>query len=367
MTSDLKIRELPPNLSPTSQNYVPFRRNAAVRKPRIQDRVRIAPELRTERHEIIRQLNHTHVGPVGRAIILKAVEFIPEIYNSAAHNALQHIACGIEFASTRIGIDVDAGVTAGISPNVGIWAMSDDFFAAGSSFFGSLVSFTDRLAGLLVQTMVFGEDKNGGWIEIDEEACLKRISEDDELRGKWERFFLYGAGIFFNLEDGSPTLTHQQRTAIVQLMSAMEVFVLGHEYGHHFAQRSGEAALPLAPWGSTFSNEYRADEIAIALGRFLGRCGFAGSITKYRNTWMESGAAAVSIIRAVEGVRYVREILQTGTYSENVSSRPSVFDRLTSIENGSGFAGEPLGERFRDQRWFLGRVIPGICSALNLK
>lgn len=338
-----------------------------MRKPRIQDRVRIAPELRTARHETIRQLNHTHVGPVGRAILLKAVEFIPEIYNSAAHDALQHIACGIEFASARIGIDVDAGVTTGISPVIGVGAISDDFFSAGGSFFGSLVSFTDRLAGLLVQTMAFGEDKNGGWIEIDEEACLKRISEDEELRAKWERFFLYGAGIFFDLKESSPPLTHQQRAAIVQLTSAMEVFVLGHEYGHHVAQRSGETALPLAPWGSAFSNEYRADEIAIALSRFLGRCGFAGNITKYRNTWMESGAGAVAIIRAVQGVRYVREILQTGSYSENISSRPSVFDRLTAIENESGFAGEPLGGRFRDQRWFLGRLIPGICSSLKMR
>ncbi|MGA8497806.1 MAG: hypothetical protein WB764_20125 [Xanthobacteraceae bacterium] len=245
--------------------------------------------------------------------------------------------------------------------------MSDDFFSTGTSVFGSLVSFTGRLARLLAESMAFGEDGSGDWVEIDEEACLGRIKEDEELRAKWERFFLYGAGIFFNMEETKPEFTRQQRASIVQLTSAMEVFVLGHEYGYHVADARGETEMPLAPWGTAFAREFRGDEIAIVLSRFLGARGFAGSLSKYRNTWMESGAGAVAIIRAVQGVRYVREILETGTYSENTGNRPSVFDRLTAIENGSGFAGAALGTRFRNQRWFFGRLIPEICSLLKMR
>jgi hypothetical protein len=244
--------------------------------------------------------------------------------------------------------------------------MSDDFFSAGSVFFGSLVSFTDRLARLLVEMMTFGEDGKGDWIEIDDNACLARIEKDEELRAKWERFFLYGAGIFFNVQESAPKFTRQQQAAITQLTSAMETFILGHEYGYHVAQFANPQ-IPLAPWGAAFSSEFGADEIAIMLLRFLGARGFAGGLTKYRNTWMESGAGAVAAIRAAQGIRYTRAILETGSYSENALVRPTVRDRLISIENASGFAGESLGSRFRDQRWFFGRLIPSIGSSLKMR
>lgn len=334
---------------------------------RIRDKLRIPHDLRAARHKAIRQLRSTHIGPLGRAISLKAVEFIPEVYNSPAHNTLRHIARGIEFACKNTGRDVDAGVMAGFAPTAGIGATSDDFFSAGAAFFGSLVSFTDRLAGLLVRTMAFGEDQNGDWIDIDDEACLKRISEDEELRAKWERFFLYGAGIFFDIDEQLQTLSNRQRAAAVQLTSAMEVFILGHEYCYHMAKAREESDVLLASGQTAFQREFEADEAAGVLSKFLGVRGFAGDMTKHRNTWMESGAGAAAVICAAECVKYTHQILQTGAYLENTLARPSGSERLTAIENWSCFAEDSLAPRFRDQRRFMWRVIPGICNSLKTR
>jgi hypothetical protein len=142
----------------------------------------------------------------------------------------------------------------------------------------------------------------------------------------------------------------------------MEVFVVGHEYGHHIhMHNAGASASSSVPVPDAHGYEFEADRTAWTIAKFLGAAGFAGRATEYRNTWMESSAGAVAYLVAAEMVRRVREILETGTETRQQSlSHPSTHDRLVALEEWDGFANHPLEAEFRAQRRFLGRLIEKI-------
>jgi hypothetical protein len=279
------------------------------------------------------QVQARHLSALGRAITLRAVEFLPSVYNPQAHVALEQISRALDYACEFFGLDIDLGVPATGHPSIANDTVSDDFFGAGKSIFGSLVSFTDAFAGLLVQTLEIVRKADGDCIDSNDATCLARFRQDEALRHRWERLFFRFAGVEFTGVPPDPPLTDQQTTVKYQLTSAMEVFVLGREYGHHVIRHAGASKLLRGSHQGKFFRELQADEFALLLCSFLGARGFSGSVTKYRNTWMESGAGAVAVLRAVEALRRVREILVSGGHlDEGFLDRPSHVDRLVALE-----------------------------------
>lgn len=339
------------------------------RPPRIKDGLPPRGELRPARAALAKQLRYRDLGLLGHAIILRAIEYLPNLYNPAAKGALEHIARALEFAFEELGFSIQKGVVRGVTPEIGSGAASSDFFGAGCGIIGTIVAFTDSLAELLVRTIEFGQDADTKWISINEDAYLERLREDEQLRSAWERFFLRGAGLFFNGDEGATALTKRQATTKYQLTSAMEVFVLGHEYGYHISRYAPPNMGSSAP----FYHELRADQIALQIGDFLGARCFAGTVTQVRNTWMESGAGAVAVVRAAQVVRCVRKILETGIHDENdrLVGRMSGTDRLYSLEYLAQHRferlGEPFSVQFRCQRSFLGRLLPGVFNLLKMR
>jgi hypothetical protein len=242
-----------------------------------------------------------------------------------------------------------------------VGAASNDFFGAGSVITGSIVSFTELLATLLVETLEFGTGVEGDWIAVDDDACFDRIKADEQLCGRWERFFLRGAGIFFTEDEARPELTERQRTAKGQLTSAMEVFAFGHEYGYHIAQQS-----PATGAEKAFHCEFAADEIAWSVAKFLGARAFAGDVGKVRNTWLESNAGAVALLRGAQIVRCVRQVLETGAHQEE-PLHPSYVKRLAALEKMERSSQEPLREQFVCQRRLFGRLLPRIFDELAIR
>lgn len=248
-----------------------------------------------------------------------------------------------------------------IPPLVATGAASNDFFGAGSAIFGSIVSFTELLAVLLVQTLQFSTDEDDHWIAVDVHACIDRILADEQLFARWERFFLRGAGVLFNEEEITPKFTCRQKVVKGQLTSAMEVFAFGHEYGYQVAQQSTRRAAD-----GRFHREFAADQIAWSIAQFLGARGFAGDMGKCRNAWLEFNSGAVAILRAAQLARCVRQVLQTGAHQED-TSHPTYFDRLFALEKWSGYAEEPLKEQFAHQRQLFGCLLPRIFNELRLR
>lgn len=327
----------------------------------IPKRIRPAPGIELERVSLAQQHKFRTLSPLGQAIKIKAVEFLPGVHNPGAETALDFIARGIEIACDQLGLEIDAGLAFSATPIIGLAASSADFFGAGSRIVGTLATFAHKLSTLLAQTICFDAV---GKIIIDVERSVRRIKIDSQLRGEWERFMLFGSGIFFNNEPVEQPLTKRQRELKVQLMSAIEVFGLANEYGHYIAQDSGALGSG-KPKFRHRAPKLSADEIAWIIGQYLGRRCFAGNFSTNCNTWMESGAGAVALLSAVRAIRCTRDVIETGTHNDD--GRPDYVARLAALEDWDGFDGDPQKERFKSQRWLVGRLVPSVFNELKMR
>lgn len=309
----------------------------------------------------IRRARYHPITPLGSAIVLKASEFLPGAYNPRTHTALEHIARAIDYACEQFGIDLAENSSWEVPlSTIGDGGISTEFFTAGATIVGSLVSFTDSLASRLVETMEFSNGSSQEWISADINACITRLQKDGLLRQKWEKFFLQFAGLRFKDGPEEAALTTNQTTVKYQLTSAMEIFVLGREYARHIIRRNRNALSAVLRSDQEETNgEFIADEFAWTIGRFLGSIGFAGSFSRLVNPWMESGAGAVAVLTAVEAIRRTREILSTGKLSpEETYACPTHTERLCRLEDVTANNAGPKNTDSCRRRRFLGRLIP---------
>jgi hypothetical protein len=304
--------------------------------------------------------------------------------NPGCEEVLACIARGVDRACEALGLDVQKGVVRGVLPGRGINAQSSDFYGTGIAIVAidaSLVPFTGMLTELLLESFEYRETNDGLAIVLDSAGCLNRVtggksiidSSLDAQEGRettlqrWERFFLHFAGLSFPWS--RPALTNAQEAMYSQFTSAMEVFAVGHEYGHHIRRHNtGSSATSSVSPQDALRYELEADRTAWRIAQYLGAAGFAGRPTEYRNTWMESSAGAVAYLIAAEVTRRVREILETGNETRQQSlSHPACYDRLKALEEWDGFTDHPLVDEFRAQRRFLGRLIEKIYWHLRPK
>jgi hypothetical protein len=80
---------------------------------------------------------------------------------------------------------------------------------------------------------------------------------------------------------------------------------------------------------------------------------------------MESGTGAVALLAAARAIRCTRDIIETGTHSDE--ARVGYLARLQALENWNGFTDDPNKRRFRYQRWLVGRLIPRIFNDLKMR
>lgn len=335
------------------------RRRSRIRRARraVPRLIRAASEVETARDVFVEQHKFKTLSLLGQSIKIKVVEFLPGIHNTGAETALDFISRGIEIACESLGHDPSVGVIPGVAPVIGIGTSSQDFFSAGNGIFGTLATFADKLSTVLARSTCF--DPAGHTLLLDDDRSLRLIKNDDYLRGEWERFFLYGARMFFKDEPPERALTKRRKDLKSQLMPAIETFGLAQEYGQHIvrnARRTGEEK----------EIESFADGVALSIGQFLGARGFVGgTFSEYRNTWLESGAGTIALLSAVRCIRATRELLETGTYDQ--AGQSAYVERLTALEASLTGADGVHQRRFAAQRRFVARVIINAFNELKLR
>jgi hypothetical protein len=344
----------------------PHHQEAAEHLVRIQNRIDASGEFRADLRSALEARFGTDV--------LRRINPNVGVHDPGNHDVLEHISTAVEFACGVLGLDTQKGVVRGVLPVRGIGGRSSDFLGTGIAIVtieSSLAAFTDWLANLIVSTVEMGESPDGRWIEVDYEKCLERLRSNEELRFEWERFFLHFAGLSLKPKLDVSILTdavlNEHQSAVKwQLTSAMEVFVVGHEYGHHIARHNaGESATSSPTPHESVRYESEADEIAWRVSRVLGAIGFAGNLTTTRNIWMESCAGVVLFLAAADLVRRTRQVLLTGAHSDEESpTHPSTRDRIQALRDWPGFADDPLLEELRHRRQFFDRLLTGVFNLL---
>jgi hypothetical protein len=359
---------------PSATMTDPHHREAHTHLVRIQ--ARLAEDAVAQQRTIAEKLTNTHLNDDAQRWLQAILDGQNE-RDPYSGVALANIARGVNRACEVLGLDVQKGVVRGLLRSRGIGAFSSDFYGTGVAIVGidaSVVPFTGMLTDLFAETFDYRDTEDGLAVAMNAADCLKRAtggktvaeSSQDAQEGRetlihrWERFFLHFAGLSFAWS--RPTLTRMQEIMKFQITSAMEVFVVGHEYGHHIHRHNaGPSATSSVSREDAERYEFEADRTAWAIAKYLGAAGFAGTPTEYRNTWMESSAGAVAYLVAAEVVRRVREILETGRETRQRSvSHPSSYDRLVALEEWDGFANHPLQAEFRAQRLFLSTLIQKI-------
>jgi hypothetical protein len=357
--------------------------NLEAREHLVRIQARMAADAVSRQRELTERLANTRVSDLGQSTLAAILAEQGE-HNPYCEPVLASINRGVDAACHALGLDLQNGVVTGVLPRRGLGAFSSDFYGTGVAIVAidsAVVPFTGMLTDLLAESFEYRETADGLAIVMDERSCLERIiggktlveSSLDAREGRdtlvhyWECFFLHFAGL--SMPWPKAELTEAQKAIKFQLTSAMEVFVVGHEYGHHINRHnSGVSASSFVPTDEAHGHELEADRTAWIIAKFLGAVGFAGKPTEVRNTWMESSAGAVAYLVAAEVARRVREILETGTADEQQSmSHPSLNDRLWALERWNGFDDEPLKADFHHQRRFLGNVISGVYNHLKLK
>ncbi len=75
----------------------------------------------------------------------------------------------------------------------------------------------------------------------------------------------------------------------------------------------------------------------------------------------------MALLSGARVVKCTREIMETGTHTDEVRSGLRYQDRVKALEEWSGYADDPHRQRFIYQRWLVGRLIPRIFNELKVK
>jgi hypothetical protein len=357
--------------------------NREAREHLVRIQARVAEDATAQQRALSERISNSRLGDSAQRILDATLAYQAES-NPYCEDVLASVARAVDAACRALGLDLQKGVVRGVLPARGVGALSSDFYGTGIAIVAinaSLVPFTGMLTELFAESFEYRETDDGLAIVTDAAACLRKItggktlieSSRDAREGRetlvhrWERFLLHFAGLSFSWS--RPDLTKIQETMKFQLTSAMEVFVVGHEYGHHIhGHNAGPSATSSVPQEDAYRYELEADRTAWSIAKYLGASGFAGKPTEFRNTWMESSAGAVAYLLAAESVWRVRQILETGADTREPSAtHPSTIDRVKALNEWDGFANHPLQAEFRTQRRFLARLIAAVYQHLRPK
>lgn len=274
-----------------------------------------------------------------KAILRDRMVSDPTAFNPAGQIAIDKIAGWVEIACYGLGLDMRKGVVTGLMPTFTANASSSDFFGTGVAIVGldaGVLVFTGALSKLLARTIQWTGIGTYPGFDPVAEAAVQRAIDNEQLRTDWFHFFARFAGIPLSLDFSDTDIDPALERHAVKLMSALEVYVVGHEYGHHIHQHSvGAASAASIAIEEAYEMEYEADRIAIAISTFLGTMGFAGDgYRRVPNLWMESGGSAVAYLVAADCARRLKDILNTGDYIDIPSpTHPPTDPRLRKMED----------------------------------
>ncbi len=238
---------------------------------------------------------------------------------------LARLCDDIEAAMARRGLTSQARLARGIEPRVGPYASMTNVIMTRQGII-TVSSFMFRFCGLIARTFTRTLLLNPLLWEsedyIENDAC-NRLKQQPALSLYWLRIYLSFA------TTGTHTLVPFQparKDEIIlfeQVARAMELFAIGHEYGHHHHGHGRQLE------GDPKQEEFDADRFALEVGYEVERQPLI-----FWNPYLLSGAGGVVLLMALDTLRTIGAII-SGISAPPSNTHPSTTERLAQFEQSS--------------------------------
>ncbi len=232
--------------------------------------------------------------------------------------------CGeIEEEMARQGLTSQQQVARGIEPRTHPFASKTGVIMTEESII-TVGAFTYRFCGLIAKafhrTVMLAPYF---WQEDDysqAKACLL-LRTNMPLALYWNQIFMSFAFSGTNMTVPFKPATPRELHLVEQVARAMELFIVGHEYGHHhFGHGRDVEADP-------YAEEYAADQFALRMCRPIGE----RDRRPIWNPYLASGAGGVIMLKALEVLRGYEQAL--GGKMPRGDTHPAVDERIERFDS----------------------------------
>lgn len=244
----------------------------------------------------------------------------------------------LDDACEKLGFDLGEGVWGGIGHLPGLAAHTEPLSAppialiyAESDFF----LFCQLLSkGMALSTPLTFDGAPPGKVGMSRSAdeVLAKIEGDSRLVEYWEQFARLFATTNSKEWSNYYSLDEQQRSVYWQHLLALELFALGHEYGHIICREKhsphGTASAGGADPASQMEEELKADMYGVVLSRFAG-----GHMDPQSFDAM-AGVGATTLFSALHLIERAHKALNPGATPIPASgSHPAIERRIAMVRS----------------------------------
>jgi hypothetical protein len=276
----------------------------------------------------------------------------------SARRIIELVIGQIEEVCLEQGIPTHAGVVYGSDAMLGLVIGQRAVLETEASIIEvsiHFLSFINRIARLLARTIPYqqvSDDEIRVWRDI--EALRDVLRRDIDLVHDWSEALTSFAAVGVQPQGPTVPLNDAQNAIRTLLLRAIELFAIGHEYGHH-SMRHGRVTSSEDSVTAAFQDEYSAD----LFGR--GCSMVIGAREDEDNFYAVSGAGGVLILGSLELVRRVRAVLETGRDEPPPRSHhPPYLERVANLAR----LDEKLHEDNREQAAEYRQFVVGALEAV---
>lgn len=259
---------------------------------------------------------------------------LSEFDEPLTHGLVQRLCDDIEKAANKLGWPLHGGVSASSIMSSGLEAMQQKVMMTDASVVlvtPSLLLLCNRVGKLMARSLKLTSSEESISLSFEPQDFLNQCGLDTLLWEDWMTLFYDCAHDPLDPPAGKIYGLSGERYYLWSMFCrAMELFAVGHEYGHHIAKHSLNGAASSAGEDSTLQHEKECE--ADMIGTVLSA--HAGADSKVPNVFAMSGAGAIALLTVLEYGRRAHGILQTGIEVESTrDSHPLLEARVAVVRD----------------------------------